>query len=262
MSGFADAEAATRWADLCVAAASDAWRGDGEILASGIGVVPRLAASLAKLTHSPQLLMTDGEAFLVSEPVPLGPRNGYRPKLEGWMPYAKVFDLLWGGRRHAMIGPTQVDRFGQANISCIGDDYRRPKVQLLGARGLPGNSVNHANSMFVPDHSRRVFVDGEVDMAASAGHHPSRFPPGTAARVDLRLIVTNLCVLDFAGPDRAIRLRSVHPGIDVEQVVERTGFELAVPDAPAITAEPSEAQRRLIARLDPGRLRERAVSAP
>src|SRR5579864_1111568 len=62
-------------AELAIAAASEAWRGSGEVLATGIGIVPRLAASLAKLTHSPELLLNDGEAYLVEEPVPLGPRG-------------------------------------------------------------------------------------------------------------------------------------------------------------------------------------------
>src|SRR3984957_6542647 len=70
-------------AELLVVAASEAWRGNGEGLASGIGVVPRLAASLAKLTHPPELKMTDAEAFLVEEPVPLGPRGGYRTRASG-----------------------------------------------------------------------------------------------------------------------------------------------------------------------------------
>ena len=61
--------------ELCICAASEAWRGDGEVLATGIGLIPRLAASLAKMTHSPELMMTDGEAYLVSEPVPVGPRG-------------------------------------------------------------------------------------------------------------------------------------------------------------------------------------------
>ena len=49
-------------AELMICAASEAWREDGEVLASGIGVIPRLAASLAMLTSNPQLLMTDSEA--------------------------------------------------------------------------------------------------------------------------------------------------------------------------------------------------------
>ena len=62
-------------AELMIVAASEAWRGNGEVIASGLGVIPRLGASLAKLTHSPELLMTDSETFLVEEPIPRAPRG-------------------------------------------------------------------------------------------------------------------------------------------------------------------------------------------
>lgn len=242
-------------AELCIVAASEAWRGAGEVLATGIGVVPRIAAGLAKLTHAPELLMTDGEAYLVEEPVPLGPRGDYRPKFAGWMPYARVFDVVWGGRRHAMVTPTQVDRYGQANISCIGD-FRKPKVALLGMRGFPGNSICHANSMFIPAHGPRVFVDKEVDVVGGVGYNPARWPPGVKRDfVDLRLIVTDLCVMDFGGPDHQVRVVSLHPGVVFEQVQAATGFPLARAPAIAVTPAPSPEQLAIIRRLDPHDLR-------
>lgn len=248
-------------AELCIAAASEAWRDDGEALATGIGLVPRLAASLAMLSCNPALMMTDGEAYLVSEPVPVGPRNGYQPKVEGWMPYARVFDNLWGGRRHAMVMPTQIDRWGQSNISCIGGDFQRPKAQLLGVRGFPGNTIHHPNSMFVAAHSTRAFVSDEVDMVSGAGHHPERFPQGARTDfIDLRLIVSNLCVLDFSGPERSIALRSVHPGVTAEQVAENTGFALHIPERIPRTPLPDEEQLRIIDRLDPHNLRARVFA--
>ena len=48
-------------AEICISASSKAWKGDGEILATGIGLIPRIAAGLAKLTHNPDLMMDDGE---------------------------------------------------------------------------------------------------------------------------------------------------------------------------------------------------------
>ena len=244
-------------AELCIVAAAEAWRHDGEVLATGIGLIPRLAASLAMSSFNPDLMMTDGEAYLVSEPVPVGPRPAdWRPQIEGWMPYSKVFDNLWGGRRHAMIGPSQIDRWGQTNISCIGGDFSRPKVQLLGARGLPGNSINHANSLFVPAHNARALVAGEVDVVCGVGYNPERFPSGSCGDwVDLRLIVTNLCVMDFSGPDHAIALRSVHPGVTVEEILDNTGFEPVVPEQLPQTAVPTCRQLELIAGLDPHGLR-------
>jgi glutaconate CoA-transferase subunit B len=239
-------------AELTIAAAAEAWRHDGEVLATGIGVIPRLAAGLAKLTFNPALMMTDGENTLVAEPVPLGDRNGYVVQAEGWMPYERTFSLLWGGRRHAMVGPVQIDRFGQTNISVIGV-HGKPKAALLGSRGFPGNTIHHPNSMFVPTHNTRSFVAGEVDFVAGAGYNPARwpggrFPPG----LDLRLVVTDLAVLDFGGDDHRMRVVSLHPGISFEQVQAATGFELAQAVDVGVTPAPTPEQLTLIReRLDP-----------
>lgn len=242
--------------DRIICAASDAWINDGEVLATGIGIVPRLAASLSMLTTNPDLMMTDSEAWLVSEPVPIGPRNGYEIKREGWMGFTRIFDNVWSGKRHAMVGPTQVDRFGQANISMIGSDYDKPKSMMLGVRGFPGNSISHANSFFVPNHSTKVFVSGEVDMVASVGYNPARLARGWSLdEIDVRLIFTNLAVIDFGGPNHQAQLRSVHPGVTVAQVQEATGFALHIPVNVPETAAPTAAQLALLARLDPHNLR-------
>ena len=128
-------------AEICISAASKAWKDDGEILATGIGLIPRIAAGLAKLTHNPDLMMTDGETYLISEPVPMGKRDSSSDLVEGYMSYARVFENLWGGKRHAMVTPTQIDSYAQTNISAIGD-YDSPKGPLLGVRGGPGDWIN------------------------------------------------------------------------------------------------------------------------
>src|SRR5210317_1157016 len=217
-------------AELCVVAAAEAFRNDGEVLASGIGVIPRLAASLAMKTFNRELMMTDSEAFLLSEPNPLGQRGAdFRQANETWMGFSRIFDNLWSGRRHAMLGPTQVDRFGQSNTSALGGTYQQPKVMMLGARGFPGNSISHPNSFFVPGHSTKVFIDGECDFVSSIGYNPERLPKGHALDdIDIRLMVTDLSVMDFGGPDHQVRLVSLHPGITVEQVLENTGFPVHV----------------------------------
>lgn len=246
-------------AELLIVAASEAWRGNGEVLASGLGVIPRLGASLAKLTHTPELLMTDSEAFLVEEPTPLGPRGDYVPKYSGCMSFERVFECVWGGRRHAMIGPTQIDRWGQTNLSVVGD-YRQPKIAMLGVRGLPGNSINHINSFFVPSHNKRVFVAGEVDMVSGVGFKPERWLEGSRRDLmDIRRVVTDLCVMDFEGPDRAVRVRSLHPGVTFEEVQDNTGFPLLKADGLGETDHPTAEQLAIIRRLDPHDLRASAL---
>jgi glutaconate CoA-transferase subunit B len=247
-------------AELMIVAVSECFRDNGEVLASGIGIVPRIGASLAKLTHSPELLMTDSETFLVSEPVPLGPRGDYVPKYEGYMSFDRVFECVWGGQRHAMIGPTQIDRWGQTNLSVVGGTYDKPKTAILGVRGLPGNSINHANSLFVPNHGPRVFVAGEVDMVSGVGYKPERWLPGmNQSFMDLRRIVTDLCVMDFGGADHAIRVLSLHPGVSFERVAEATGFPLLQAPGMAETPMPTAEQLAVIARLDPHKLRATVI---
>ena len=249
MSGYSLAE-------LCICSAAEAFRGDGEVLATSIGLVPRLGAGLAKLTFEPGLMITDGEAYLVREPVPVGPRGDYRPKIEGLMTYERVFDLIYKGKRHAMVTPVQVDRFGQMNISIIGD-YERPRTALLGVRGYPGNTISNVNSMFLPQHTTRALVAGEVDMVGGIGYNPDRWPSGRKPPfLDLRRIVTNLAVLDFQGPSHAIRVLSLHPGVSFDEVQKNTGFELAAAPGLSTTPAPTAAQLELIReRLDPHDLR-------
>lgn len=239
-----------RRSEYCVIACAEAWRDAGEILASPMGFIPSVGARLARLTFAPDLLLTDGEAMLV--------RPDGTP--EGWLPYRQHLALVSGGRRHVMMGASQIDRYGNQNISCIGD-WAHPKAQLLGVRGAPGNTVNHPVSYWIPRHSRRVFVP-RVDMVSGVGYDRAAALSGPAAAFhELRLVVTDRAVLDFAGPDHAMRLRSVHPGVSVAEVQELTGFELAVPEHVPVTRPPTPAELALIReRLDPGGLRERELA--
>ena len=245
--------------ELCVFACSEAFRNNGEIVATGVGPVPRLAASLAKLTHSPELMMTDGEAFLVEQPVPLGPRKYDERKPAGHLPFSRFFDsAVWTGRRHAMVTPTQLDRFGQINLSYMGGTYDKPKTQMLGVRGFPGNTIYHVNSFFFPAHSPRVFVP-QVDMISGVGYNPAkRIPGGNYSGVDLRRIVTNLAVMDFGGKDHALRVVSLHPGVTFDQVQEATGFELEQGDL-IETPLPGAEQLEIIASLDPHNIRASVI---
>jgi acyl CoA:acetate/3-ketoacid CoA transferase beta subunit len=234
--------------EYCALALADAFRGDGEILASPIGTLPTIAARLAKLSFEPGLLLTDGVATLLAEVPPVG--VAAEIVAEGNMPYRSVFDMVWSGRRHVIMGASQIDRYGNQNICAIGE-HRRPKAQLLGMRGAPGNTINHPTTYWIPQHSRRVFC-AKVDVVSGIGYDRAR-ALGTRARFhEIRRVVSNLGVFDFATPDRSMRLASVHPGVRVEDVLENTGFELVVPNQVPETRAPSEEELRLLREvLDP-----------
>ncbi|MFD9037101.1 MULTISPECIES: CoA-transferase [Streptomyces] len=236
-------------AEYCVIACAEAWRGAGEILASPMGLVPSLGARLAKRTFSPDLLLTDGEALLV----------GLDGTVEGWLPYRRHLALVTGGRRHVMMGASQIDRYGNQNISCVGD-WAQPRRQLLGVRGAPVNTLNNPTSYWIPKHSRRVFVE-KVDMVCGVGYDRVAEHPAAARYHHLPRVVSDLGVFDFATPDHAMRLVSLHPGVTVERVEEATGFALAVPDEVPCTRAPTEDELRLIREvIDPENTRAREVN--
>lgn len=241
---------ATR-ADVCVLACAEAFRGDADRVVSPMGTIPRLGALLAKATFEPDLLLTDGEARILRDPVPLGQEAD--AVAEGWLPFREVFQVLNAGRRHVMMGASQLDRFGNQNISAIGD-WKQPTVQLLGSRGAPGNTVNHTTSYWVASQSPRVLVES-VDFVSGVG--TDRAPAGSDH--ELRAVVTDLAVLDLRGPGGTMRIVSTHPGVSVAQVQDASGFTLAVADDCHETPTPTDEQLALIERFDPRGARFREV---
>jgi len=258
-------------ADVCAVAVADAFRSDGEILASCFGTIPAIGARLAKLTFAPDLLLTDGIAHLLEDVQPVSaaqpPGSSAKPSgssgtkadpvIEGWLPFRSVFDLLWSGRRHVVMMASQIDRFGNHNFACIGP-HAQPKAQLLGMRGAPGNTVNHATSYWVPAHTTKVFVD-RVDVVSGVGNDRAAALGGGARFHGLRRVVSNLAVFDFATADRSMRLASLHPGVTLDEVRAATSFPLAIDDDVRITRAPSDDELCLIRELDPAGLREREV---
>ena len=247
-------------ADVCVVAIAECFRGDGEILANPIGTIPMIGGRLARATFEPDLAMTDGEARLIANDEAFAWPDG--AVVEHFNPYRQMFGWVWNGRRHVIMGGTQIDQHGNQNFAAIGD-YTQPKVQLLGYRGAPGNTINDTTSYWVPNHSPAVLcaaVDTVCgvgyDRAAALGPFASRFH-------EIRRVVTNLAVLDFETDDRRMRLRSVHPGVTVDEVQAATGFELAVPDDVPESRLPTPDEIELIATvIDPAGARLQEVPNP
>jgi acyl CoA:acetate/3-ketoacid CoA transferase beta subunit len=235
--------------EYCAIAIADAFRGDGEILVSPIGTLPTIAARLAKLSFEPGLLLSDGVATLMGNVPPVGVPSDVIA--EGYIPYRSVFDVVWSGRRHVVMGASQIDRYGNQNICAVGD-WTKPKAQLLGMRGAPGNTINHPTSYFVPNHSTRVFVE-KVDVVSGVGYDRAHaLGPRSSRFHEIRRVVSNLGVFDFATPDHAMRLASVHPGVRVDEVVEATSFALIVPrDVPETRAPTADELRLLREVVDP-----------
>ena len=255
--GRSEGSGVTR-AEYCAVACAEVFRGDGEVMASAFGTAPALGARLARMTFAPDLVLTDGDAALVSGVPALG-ADPSTLVLESHMPYRKVFDTVWSGRRNLIMMASQIDRTGNQNISAIGE-WARPKAQLVGVRGAPGNTVNHSTSYWVPQHSTRSFVE-QVDVVSGVGYARAAEAGPSATRYhEIRFVVSNLGVFDFDTPGHVMRVRSLHPGVTVPEVVDATGFELVVPsDVPETRLPTPEELDLLRTVLDPRGLRDREI---
>jgi acyl CoA:acetate/3-ketoacid CoA transferase beta subunit len=248
-------------AEVCIVAVAECFRGDGEILANPIGTIAMIGGRLARATFEPDLMMTDGEAALIANDEAFSWPGG--KVVEFVNGYRSMFDIVWSGRRHVMMGATQIDRYGNQNLSALGPDPAHPKVQLLGLRGAPGNTINDTTSYFVAAHSPRVFVEA-VDIVCGVGYDRAAALGPSAARFhEIRRIVSNLGVFDFDTPDHSMRIRSIHPGVTVEEIVEQTGFALVVPDEVPTSRLPTDDELRLIREvIDATGEREKEVPNP
>ena len=241
-------------AEVCVVACAELFRGAGEILVSPMTTVASVGARLARLTFAPDILLTDGEALLLADT----PRLGASGAIEGWMPFGRVFETLAWGRRHVVMGANQIDRYGNQNLSALGP-LQHPTRQMFGVRGAPGNTVNHATSYWVGNHSPRVFCDA-VDVVCGIGYDKADADDPVFRFMDVRGVVTNLGVFDFRGSDATMRALSLHPGVTPDDVRAATSFAVHdLAQAPP-TRLPTPDELRLIRDvIDPKSLRDKEV---
>jgi acyl CoA:acetate/3-ketoacid CoA transferase beta subunit len=214
------------------------------------------AYMLGKLTHAPDAWLV-GYNAIGMPPVELSftgaEAAAYKgsPARSSFTPNGHLVHLGTRGLLEC-VSSAQIDGDGAINLSVIGD-YDRPKVRLPGGAGAPEVVQNYRRVVaYFPRHDRRTLVS-EVDFATGR-----RRPLGAEARRSQGLetgpvlIVTPLAVLRKEHDDLPFAIESVHPGVDIETVVENTGFELEVPDRIPPTAEPTPEQLRLLReRIDP-----------
>lgn len=240
---------------------------DGDQACNGMAsFLPVSAFMLARLTHAPDLVWLAGAAGLEPRPAKV-PASTLESQL--WadsVMYLEQYGDFWtyalNGRwiQKFCVGAAQLDMYGNANNSVIGSDYHRPKVRLPGTAGLGDmGSIGKTLYYWNPNHNPRAFVE-RVDFVSCAGYlggGDERERLGLTGGPDL--VVTNLAVLDFEPTSKRMRLRSVHPGVTVDQVQAATGFELLLPDGEVPESPvPSAEQVRLIREvIDPDRMRKR-----
>jgi glutaconate CoA-transferase subunit A/glutaconate CoA-transferase subunit B len=98
--------------------------------------------------------------------------------------------------------------------------------------------------IYVPRHSRAVFVP-ELDWRSGLGHDPAR-RRGTGPLY----LISDLGQFDWA--NGRMRLTTFHPGVTIQRIQAKTGFELEIaPDAHETPLPTAEEVRLLREEIDP-----------
>lgn len=230
-----------------------------------VSFIPVCAYLLARRTHAPDLVWAASSIAVDADPARIGESTLSDAIWDGaTMLSNSPFDF-WSYAQGARYNTfafrgAQMDRFGNVNNTVIGP-YEAPKVRLPGGGGMADlGCMIPTILLWTTTHNPRTLV-GKLDFRSGigwgdGGDHRERLGlPGGPT-----LCVTDLCVFDFSPESRAMRLRSVHPGVSVDDVRAATGFEVLLPDDGEVgeTPQPTAEELRILREeVDPTGMRLR-----
>ncbi len=197
------------------------------------------------MIYNPELVLVYESGTVGAKPrqIPLSIGDGELAQTADFIVSVPEMFNYWigpGRVQVAFLGAAQVDRFANLNSTVIGD-YEHPKTRLPGAGGAPEIAASCGEVIVIVPHTRRTFVS-RLDFRTTVGHGHG---PGYRERLGFRgagptSVITDLGVLEPDPETRELVLVAVHPGVDVEQVRNRTGWELRISDAIRETEPPSD----------------------
>ena len=218
---------------------------------------PSTAAILARMVFNRDLVLVYESGTIGAKPrrIPLSIGDGELAETaDAVVAVPEMFNYWIGPGRIdvAFLGAAQVDRFANLNSTVIGD-YDRPMTRLPGAGGAPEIAASCGEVVIVAPHSKRTFVE-RLDFRTTVGYGDG---PGDRHSLGFRgrgpsAVITDLGVLEPDPETCILTLTAIHPGIEVEQVQDATGFDLGVSDDLQVTEpatdEELEALRELVSR--------------
>lgn len=227
---------------------------DGETAIIGTNSDIQLAAcNLARQMQAPRLTWVSG---------PGGMFNPGRDRLlstadfeniesaEAWLDLPNMIDFIdW--KIHffdfAILSGIQVDRYGNLNTVVLGD-HAKPRLRGPGTVGIAAlTGLSKRFYIILTRHDRSALVE-KVDFRCGPGfleggnsREEYGLPPGGP-----KLLVTPLGVFDFAPGSRSMRVKSLNPGVSLEQVRDATGFDLLVEGVVPVSVVPTAEELKLL----------------
>jgi len=208
---------------------------NGQTVIIGTGL-PLIGATLAKNTYAPNCHLVVETGIIDSFPKEV-------PTSVSDLRFMDGASVLWEQFRYfglqnnsikfntidlGFIGGAQIDPYGNINSTVIGD-YYKPKTRFTGSGGANGIAT-FVNTVIIMQHEKRRFVE-KVDYLTSPGWIDG---PNGRAKMGLPpdkgplAVVTELGLMRFDENTKRMYLAEYYPGVNITEIVERTGFEIDV----------------------------------
>lgn len=242
--------------ELMISASARALLGE-KVVFVGVGM-PNIACNLAQRTVAPNLELVYESGVFGARPARLPLSIGDPTLVSGATSVCSMPDLfmnyLQGGLIEvAFLGAAQIDRFGNLNSTVIGS-YAQPKVRLPGSGGACEIAIHAKKVFLITPLSKRTFVE-KLDFITSPGH----LDGSPAARRNLgmpgggpQVVVTNKAVFGFDQDSREMVIKSLHPGVNFDEVQAEISWPLkSIPELEETAPPNSEELRIMREELDP-----------
>lgn len=216
------------------------------IIIGNVSWIPLAALMLARELYTPNIsILSLGYAINPFGKIPWDMSNYmiYKLTCEAFLNFEDVFDVEESGRVDLFFASgMQIDAAGGLNLVCIGD-WKKPRVRGPGTIGL--SFLPRAKNVYIwtRSHTKRTLVE-KLDFSSFKGYR------GILPFNGPKLVITNLCVMDFDLKEKRMRLKSTHPGTSIENVVENTGFDLIIPEKVDVTEPPTPEELRILRKHD------------
>lgn len=228
---------------------------DGDLVFVGVGT-PNLACNLARRTHAPNLTMVYEAGVIGAQPARLPLSIGDPTLVSGASAVCSMYEIFSlylqrGNVDVGFLGGAQIDRFCNINATVIGD-YRHPKVRLPGSGGSMEIAAWANRCYIMTPHDKRRFPE-KVDFCTSAGFlsgRAEREKSGVRGRGP-QAVVTDLAIM-VPDENGELQVTALHPGVELQDVRDNTGWEIKAATSITRTAEPTSEELRILhEELDP-----------
>ncbi len=219
--------------------------------------IPMAACKLARLTHAPNLNWWCSATSYLNSTGPLWHSSTDYRNIVGAEAVLHMNEaIFYAVPRYDFffLGGIQIDQFGNANLTAIGE-WARPKLRGPGCAALPFVTTMPIRSYIYMTRHDKLSLVRKVDFISGVGFlngGDSRTKIGLPAGGGPCLVITPLSVMDFEEDSKRMRLKSLHPGVSLEKVIQNTSFNLVLPDSIPETPPLTEEELRILReKVDP-----------